>query len=94
MAVAGIVAHRRNGFFVFRDGYEYVLLIAVSGAALALTGPGRASLDHAFGIVEDGAAGIAIAAGAGLGGTALLLASTWRPAREPVPEPESSAASV
>src|SRR6516165_7066990 len=30
MLVAGITAHRKNGFFVFRDGYEYVLFIAVA----------------------------------------------------------------
>src|ERR1700758_1884762 len=29
MLVAGLLAHRKNGFFVFKDGYEYVLLIAM-----------------------------------------------------------------
>ncbi|KIF66819.1 DoxX family protein [Streptomyces sp. AcH 505] len=90
MAVAGIVAHRKNGFFVFRDGYEYVLMIAVTGAALALTGPGRASLDHGFGIVLDGGVGLLVAAVGGLGGTALLLATSWRPDREPAREPSST----
>ena len=32
MLVAGLLAHRKNGFFVFKDGYEYVLLIAVAVA--------------------------------------------------------------
>ena len=41
MAVAGIAAHRRNGFFVFRDGFEYVLMIAVVSVALAAIGPGQ-----------------------------------------------------
>src|ERR1700742_1454523 len=40
MLVAGLLAHRRNGFFVFKDGYEYVLLIAVVCLMLGATGPG------------------------------------------------------
>ena len=82
MSVAAIVAHRPNGFFVFRDGYEYVLMIAVVAVALAAIGPGTASLDHALDIEITGAAGFGIALLAGLGGTALLLATTWRPARK------------
>jgi putative oxidoreductase len=83
MAVAGITAHRANGFFVFKDGYEYVLMIAVICAALALVGPGRVSLDHAIGWDGDlaGGAGLAIAAGGGLLGAVVLLGATWRPAR-------------
>src|SRR4029077_4686180 len=46
MLVAGITAHRKNGFFVCRDGYEYVLFIAVASLVLAVAGPGRISLDH------------------------------------------------
>lgn len=80
MAVAGVVAHRRNGFFVFRDGYEYVLMISVVAVALAALGPGRISLDHAAGIRFAGAAGVLTALIAGLGGAALLLAASWRPA--------------
>jgi putative oxidoreductase len=82
MSVAAIVAHRSNGFFVFRDGYEYVLMIAVVAVALAAIGPGTASLDHALDLEITGAAGFLIALLAGLGGTALLLAATWRPARK------------
>jgi putative oxidoreductase len=83
MAVAGITAHRANGFFVFKDGYEYVLMIAVVCAALALAGPGGFSLDHAFGWdgVLSGGAGLAIAAGGGVLGAVALLAATWRPQR-------------
>ncbi|MBE8516985.1 DoxX family protein [Amycolatopsis sp. H6(2020)] len=83
MAVAGVTAHRNNGFFVFKDGYEYVLMIAVVCAALALVGPGGFSLDRAFGWdgVLTGGAGFGIAAGGGLAGAVLLLAATWRPGR-------------
>jgi putative oxidoreductase len=83
MAVAGIVAHRRNGFFVFRDGYEYVLMISVVAAALAAIGPGRLSVDHAVGISFAGTAGVLVALIAGLGGAGLLLATSWRPAPGP-----------
>jgi putative oxidoreductase len=82
MAVAAIVAHRPNGFFVFRDGYEYVLMIAVVAAALAAIGPGDASLDSALDIEIVGLAGIGIAVLGGLGGTAVLLATSWRPQRK------------
>jgi putative oxidoreductase len=82
MTVAGIAAHRKNGFFVFRDGYEYVLLIAVVCLALGLLGPGEYSLDRALGIDDelDGGVGLAIAA-AGFLGAAAMLAACWRPGR-------------
>ena len=41
MLIAGILAHRPNGFFVFKDGYEYVLALSVVCLALATLGPGR-----------------------------------------------------
>src|SRR5690606_12379466 len=86
MVVAGVAAHRSNGFFVFKDGYEYVLLLAVVCLCLSALGPGRISLDHALGIVVDGAAGAAIAGMSGIGGALVLLAACWRPRREPEPE--------
>ena len=84
MVVAGVTAHRRNGFFVFKDGYEYVLMIAVVCAAIGLTGPGTISVDHAIGWAGwlSGGPGVAIAVGAGVLGAIGLLAATWRP--EPV----------
>src|SRR5579859_3289390 len=36
MLIAGLLAHRKNGFFVFRDGYEYVLVLCVVSVALAM----------------------------------------------------------
>ena len=81
MVVAGVTAHRRNGFFVFKDGFEYVLSIAVVCAAVALLGPGRASVDHALSWAGDTGGGpVALAVVlAGLGGAAVVLAACWRP---------------
>jgi putative oxidoreductase len=81
MTVAGVAVHRKNGFFVFKDGFEYVLVLAVACVVLGLLGPGTASLDHLLGLddVLDGGVGAAIAAGAGLLGAAGLLAACWRP---------------
>jgi putative oxidoreductase len=79
MLVAGLLAHRRNGFFVFKDGYEYVLVLAVACVALAMLGPGDVSLDAAAGIDIDGWTGGGLAAGVGAAGTAGLLAAFWRP---------------
>lgn len=83
MLVAALLAHRRNGFFVMRDGYEYVLVLATVCVALGLLGPGEISVDHALDIEVNGWAGSAIALGVGVGATALLLAGTWRPTRVP-----------
>jgi putative oxidoreductase len=79
MLVAALLAHRPNGFFVFRDGYEYVLVLAVVSLALAMLGPGRYSLDHAAGIEVTGWTGGGIALGIALGATGGLLAAFWRP---------------
>ena len=84
MLVAGILAHRPNGFFVFKEGYEYVLVLAVAALALGLLGPGEWSVDDAAGIVLDGWAGGAVALGVAVVATAGLLATFWRPAPKPV----------
>jgi len=79
MLVAGLLAHRGNGFFVFKDGYEYVLVLAVVCLSLALLGPGDWSLDHAADIAVTGWAGGAIALGVAVAATAGMLATFWRP---------------
>lgn len=87
MVVAGVIAHRRNGFFVFKDGYEYVLMITVVCAVIGLLGPGSVSVDHLLGLDDlfDGPAGLALSVGLGVLGAAGLLAATWRPAAQPRP---------
>jgi putative oxidoreductase len=87
MAVAFVVNHRGNGFFIFRpgEGWEYVMVLLICGITLGTIGGGRWSLDNAFGIDDNlrGVSGLLISAIAGLGGAALLLAVAWRPVRRP-----------
>ena len=41
--------HRTKGFFVTQGGFEYTGILGLSGAALALGGPGHYSLDRLLG---------------------------------------------
>ncbi|MEV6508784.1 DoxX family protein [Streptomyces sp. NPDC051642] len=93
MLVAGLLAHRPNGFFVFKDGYEYVLTLAVVALALAVLGPGRWSLDHAAGIDLTGWTGSGIALGAAVAATGGLLGTFWRPEPKADAEPEADTGS-
>jgi putative oxidoreductase len=83
MLVALVTNHRGNGFFIFRpgEGWEYVMTLILTGFALAVLGGGEWSLDEAFDIRDnlEGAAGLAIVLGAGVGGAAWLLLAFWRP---------------
>lgn len=84
MTVAGLAAHRRNGFFVFKDGWEYVLLIAVTCLALGVLGPGGWSVDDALGFADDldGWAGLGLAA-LGVPAAVGMLAVCLRPTPSP-----------
>jgi putative oxidoreductase len=85
MLVAGLLAHRKNGFFVFKDGYEYVLVLAVVCLLLGVTGPGRFSIDNAAGIEMTGWLGGGVALGVAVLATAGLLATFYRPAPAAAP---------
>jgi putative oxidoreductase len=80
MLVAGITAHRKNGFFIFRkgEGYEYVLVLGTIGAAMGGLGAGKYSIDHALKWTYGGK-GLVISLGLGLLGGFGLLAGFWRP---------------
>jgi putative oxidoreductase len=41
--------HWKNGFFAGKGGYEFNLQLLAIAVAIAMTGPGRFSLDHALG---------------------------------------------
>lgn len=90
MFVAFWAIHRFAGFFNFHrpdEGYEYVATLAVVSLALAVAGPGSASIDSALGIAEnlDGWVGAAII-GAGLLVAAGQLATFWRKPEEDMNE--------
>jgi putative oxidoreductase len=86
LAVAARSVHIPNGFFITREGYEYVLNLSVASVALAAIGPGRLSVDHALGIDQrlNPLQGAAIAAGVGVAAAAAQLAAFWR---RPKPQP-------
>ena len=48
MIVAMVTVHWKNAFFVGTNGIEHPLMFAVAAIGLALTGPGRYSLDYAL----------------------------------------------
>ena len=79
MLVAGLLYHRKNGFFIFKEGYEYVLLIAVVCLMLGALGPGHFSVDYATGIQITGWAGAGIALLLGAAAVAGLLTTLYRP---------------
>ena len=82
MAVAAWT--HRDAFFVFKDGWEYNMVLAALFVLVATIGPGRWSLDRAVGIDGDldGLVGLGISA-VGLVAAAVLLAVFWRPTRDP-----------
>jgi putative oxidoreductase len=93
MVVAGVIEHRKHGFFIFRNGYEYVLMIGAVLVALSVSGGGRASADRAIGFALAPWLGLATGAVIGIGGAAALLAACWRPGA-PAPGAKAADASV
>jgi putative oxidoreductase len=85
MVVAIVVAHWKVGFFVFlpNQGWEYCASIAVAAWVIATVGPGRYSLDHAFGWVGEPTAwaGAIVAAVLGVGAAVVQLLVSYRPER-------------
>ena len=86
MVVAGWT--HKDHFFIFKDGWEYNLMLGLLYVLVAVTGPGEWSLDHAFDLVDDltGTTGLVIAL-VGLAASIGLMLVFWRP---PVKEPAAS----
>jgi putative oxidoreductase len=78
MFVAAVSAHLGKGFFLSSGGYEYTLVLGVSGLSLAFTGPGGLSLDALLGLHLEGSSWGAAAALVGLVGGAILLGGRRR----------------
>lgn len=48
MLGAFVLVHLTEGIFVENNGFELVLLLGAAAVAIALAGPGKASVDHAL----------------------------------------------
>lgn len=83
MTVAFVSVHRRVGFWVTArpdEGWEYVMVLAVVASAVAIGGPGRASIDEAIGIATSLNGWIGLGAVAvGVGAAAVQLVTFFRP---------------
>ena len=79
MTVAALTDHRGKGYFIFKGGAEYVVLVGIVAVALAVVGPGRWSLDHAFGLDLAGLGWGVIALVGGVAAAAGLLVTFYRP---------------
>jgi len=81
MTVAIWTVHRKNGFFIIKEGWEYTFLIAVAALLIATIGPLKYSLDRAFDIDDDlsGTFGFWVSLLLGLGASHALLAVFYRP---------------
>ncbi|AKN68983.1 RpiR family transcriptional regulator [Streptomyces sp. PBH53] len=77
MAGASAV-HVPNGFFAQEGGYEHAATLGLAAAALAVTGPGRLSLDHALGHVLDRGWMVPAALGATAAATAVVVGARNR----------------
>jgi putative oxidoreductase len=84
MVVAVGSVHWRNGFWIGKGGYEYNLVLWTVAIAVAATGPGRFSIDHALrwdGTLSGVWWGVGVLAASLAGG--LLVLSTRQTPREP-----------
>jgi putative oxidoreductase len=88
MLIAIASVHWSKGFWAGGGGYEYNLLIVAGSVAVAATGPGRFSLDHAFG--WDNLCGFRWGAGVVVVG-ALLAVLVLTLGRKPVAPAEPAA---
>lgn len=79
MTVAALTDHRGKGYFIFKGGAEYVVLVAIVAVALAVVGPGRWSLDSALGLDLAGIGWGIIALVGGVLAAAGLLVTFHRP---------------
>ena len=80
MFVAVMSVHIKNGFFAAGGGYEFNVVLAVAGLAVAFTGPGAISLDALTGLSLSGLVWGAAALVVGLAGGAFQLAQRTRQA--------------
>jgi putative oxidoreductase len=85
LTVAIATHHRKHGFFIIKEGVEYVLSIIVVALAIGLLGPGEWSLDNVIGLTDQAWlagwwGGLIALSGAAVAG--LQLALFYRPPKE------------
>jgi putative oxidoreductase len=91
MLVAGMSAHRKQGFFITSGGYEYTLVLGMAGLTIAFTGPGAWSLDALLGYAAGNAFwGVAAFVVGVVGG----LIQLGQRRTEPMPQPATESASA
>ncbi|MFF8013786.1 DoxX family membrane protein [Streptomyces sp. NPDC007929] len=82
-AMAGAAAvHAPNGFFNQGGGYEYAATLGLTAAGLAITGPGRLSIDHLLGHAVNRGWMIPAAFAATAAGTAAVVGARARRLRK------------
>jgi putative oxidoreductase len=83
LAAVGVVAialaaamtdHAGNGLWIWKNGYEYVLTLAVVSVSVVFAGPGAVSLDDGLGLTLSGTGWGLVAAAAGVLSGLLVLA--------------------
>jgi len=87
MTTAARTDHKGNGFFMFKNGWEYVGVVGAVAAVMAAVGPGRYSFDHLFGRHRSGLGWALLAAIFGVTNAAILLATSYHPEPPAPPEP-------
>jgi len=90
MVVAVGSVHWRNGFFATGGGYEFNLALWTVAVAVAATGPGRFSLDAAFGWADNLSGvwwGVGVLVVSILGGLMVLALRETQPAAEDADAP-------
>lgn len=85
MVVAGYTVHRKQGFFIVKNGWEYTFMVALMAVAIAGLGPGDWSVDAGIDLADtlNGWAGLGIAVVLGVVGGAAQILAFYRP---PAPE--------
>jgi putative oxidoreductase len=89
--MAGAAAvHAPNGFFNQEGGYEYAATLGLAATGLAITGPGRLSLDHALGHVLDRGWMVPTALAATAAATAVVVGARNKRLRKPEKEEQAA----
>jgi putative oxidoreductase len=95
MVVAIGSVHISKGLFAGNGGYEYNLVLATVAIAVAAIGPGRFSLDRAFGWDDNLSGlwwGVGVLVASLVGGAMVLALRTPAPPETPVAESEPAPA--